>query len=110
VNELERALVADSYAAAPDHILEGLRDEVVDRGVEGAPHTIYEELWHVVFGSKSLWIGLTVWKRLTRSGLPMDSRRRRIERGRAGINSAGVFWMEAGRRQALRTTRRGLGR
>jgi uncharacterized damage-inducible protein DinB len=49
MNELAQALVADSAHAAPDHILEALPDDLAHRAVPGAPHTIYEELWHVVF-------------------------------------------------------------
>jgi uncharacterized damage-inducible protein DinB len=59
VNELEQILVGDGYGAAPDHILEGLAEEVVHRKPEGAPHSIYEELWHVVFWQQVTldWIG-----------------------------------------------------
>jgi uncharacterized damage-inducible protein DinB len=48
-NELEQALTGESAHAAPAHILEGLADGVVHREVVGAPHTIYQELWHIVF-------------------------------------------------------------
>lgn len=48
-NELAQALVSESAHAAPDHILEGLPDELVHRTVDGAPHTIYQELWHLTF-------------------------------------------------------------
>jgi hypothetical protein len=59
MNELEQALVGDSYAAPPAHILEGLGDDIVHRKVAGAPHTIYEELWRLAFWQQvSLnWIG-----------------------------------------------------
>jgi uncharacterized damage-inducible protein DinB len=49
VNELERALIGDSAAAPPAHILDGLESEVAHRAIEGAPHTIYQELWHIAF-------------------------------------------------------------
>jgi hypothetical protein len=49
MNELEQILVGESYAAPPSHILEGLTDELVHRKPAGAPHSIYEELWHVAF-------------------------------------------------------------
>ena len=49
MSELAQALVADSYAAAPSHILEGLTDSLVHRAVPNAPHTIYQELWHITF-------------------------------------------------------------
>lgn len=49
VNELERALVADSAAAPPSHILEGVDDDLAHKNIPGAPHTIYAELWHITF-------------------------------------------------------------
>jgi hypothetical protein len=49
MNELERALSGDSAAAPPAHILEGLTDDLVHRSIAGAPHTIYQELWHIAF-------------------------------------------------------------
>jgi hypothetical protein len=49
MNELERALVGDSYAAPPAHILEGLRADLAYQHVACAPHTIYQELWHLAF-------------------------------------------------------------
>ena len=49
MNELERALVSDSAAAAPSHILEGISDNLAHKKIPGAPHTIYAELWHITF-------------------------------------------------------------
>ena len=49
MKELERALAGDSYAAPPAHILEGLGGDLVHRDVAGAPHTLYQELWHIAF-------------------------------------------------------------
>ncbi len=49
MNELELTLVGDSYAAPPAHILEGLSQELAHRVPPGAPHSIYEELWHIAF-------------------------------------------------------------
>ena len=49
MNELERSLVGDSYAAPPTYILEGLGPNLSHRDVAGAPHTIYQELWHLAF-------------------------------------------------------------
>ena len=49
MNELAQALVAESYAAPPSHILEGLTDELVHREIPNIPHTIYAELWHLTF-------------------------------------------------------------
>jgi uncharacterized damage-inducible protein DinB len=48
-NELEEVLTGDSAAAPPAFILEGLPSEAAHRIVEGAPRTIYEELWHIVY-------------------------------------------------------------
>jgi uncharacterized damage-inducible protein DinB len=59
VTELEQLLSGDGAAAAPAHILEGLTQEIVHRVPQGAPHSIYEELWHIAFWQQvSLdWIG-----------------------------------------------------
>jgi uncharacterized damage-inducible protein DinB len=54
MSELAEILIGDGYATPPAHILEGLVDGHGDEGLThrkpaGAPHSIYEELWHVVF-------------------------------------------------------------
>jgi len=49
MNELAQALIAESYAAPPSHILEGLTDDLAHRELPNAPHTIYAELWHLTF-------------------------------------------------------------
>lgn len=49
MNELAQALIAESYAAAPSHILEGLTDDLAHRELPNGPHTIYAELWHMAF-------------------------------------------------------------
>jgi uncharacterized damage-inducible protein DinB len=54
MNELAQALIAESYAAPPSHILEGLTDDLVHRELPNVPHTIYAELWHIAF-----------WQRIT---------------------------------------------
>lgn len=54
MSELAQALVADSYAASPSHILEGLTDDLVYRTLPSLPHSIYGELWHIAF-----------WQRIT---------------------------------------------
>ena len=54
MDELAQALIAESYAAAPSHILEGLTDNLVHRELPNVPHTIYAELWHAAF-----------WQRIT---------------------------------------------
>ena len=49
MNELERVLVADAAAAAPEAIVAALPEAAAHRRIEGVPRTIYEELWHVAF-------------------------------------------------------------
>ena len=49
MNELQLSLVGDGYAAPPSHILEALPEDLIHRKPAGAPHSIYEELWHICF-------------------------------------------------------------
>jgi uncharacterized damage-inducible protein DinB len=49
MNELAQALAAESYAASPSHILEGLTEDLLHREFHDIPHTIYGELWHMAF-------------------------------------------------------------
>jgi hypothetical protein len=49
MNELEQILAGDGAAAPPEFILEGLADGLAHRRIEGAPRSIYEELWHIAF-------------------------------------------------------------
>src|SRR5215472_4268747 len=49
MSELAEALISDSYAAAPSHIFEGLSVSLVHRAIPNAPHTIYQELFHITF-------------------------------------------------------------
>jgi hypothetical protein len=49
MNELQRALVSNSAAAPAANIVEGLVEATVHRRVPGAPHSIYEEIWHLDF-------------------------------------------------------------
>ncbi len=49
MTELEQILSGDGAAAPPSHILDGLSQEIAHRLPENAPHSIYEELWHIVF-------------------------------------------------------------
>jgi uncharacterized damage-inducible protein DinB len=49
VNELQQALIGDSAAAPPAHILEGVADDLAHQALQFAPRTIYEELWHITF-------------------------------------------------------------
>ena len=66
MNELEQILVGDSAAAPPDSILQGIESELAHRRIAGAPHTIYEELWHIAF-----WQQITLdWVRGTETPIP----------------------------------------
>ena len=49
MTELAEALVGESALAAPAHIVEALPDELAQQKLSGAPHSIYQELWHIVF-------------------------------------------------------------
>jgi uncharacterized damage-inducible protein DinB len=49
MSELEQILIGDSAATAPNVILEGLAGEAAHKVIKGAPHTIYQELWHITF-------------------------------------------------------------
>jgi uncharacterized damage-inducible protein DinB len=49
MNELAQALIGDSAAAPAAHILEGVADDLAHQSLEFAPHTIYEELWHISY-------------------------------------------------------------
>jgi uncharacterized damage-inducible protein DinB len=49
MSELDQILMGDSYAAPAANILEGLNNELAHHKPAGAPHSIYEELWHIVF-------------------------------------------------------------
>ena len=49
MTELEKILVSDGAAAAPARIVAGVPEEVAHRRLAGAPHTIYQELWHILF-------------------------------------------------------------
>lgn len=49
MSELDQLLTADGAYTPPPRILDGLTDELVHRKPAGAPHSIYEELWHINF-------------------------------------------------------------
>ena len=61
MTELEQILIGDAYAAPPSHILEALPEELAHQKPLGAPHSIYEELWHICFWQQVTldWIGGT---------------------------------------------------
>lgn len=48
-SELELMLSGDSAAAPPAFILETLPADTACRRIDNAPHTIFEELWHITF-------------------------------------------------------------
>lgn len=49
MNELQQVLIGDSAHTPPAEILDGLTPQAAHRAIPGAPRTIYEELWHIVF-------------------------------------------------------------
>jgi uncharacterized damage-inducible protein DinB len=49
VNELERTLIANAVGAPPAHVLEAIDEKTAQRRYAGAPHSIYEEVWHLAF-------------------------------------------------------------
>jgi uncharacterized damage-inducible protein DinB len=74
VSELKEALVGESAFARPAQILEGLTGELAHRVPAGAPHSIYEELWHIAFWQHVTleWIAgvETPFPRSPRDGFP----------------------------------------
>jgi len=55
MNELQRSLVSNGVAAPPANILQAIDDRLAHRRLDGAPHSIYEEVWHLAF-----WQNLTL--------------------------------------------------
>jgi uncharacterized damage-inducible protein DinB len=54
LSELVEILIGDGYATPPKRVLDALEspqagDALTHQKPAGAPHSIYEELWHVVF-------------------------------------------------------------
>src|SRR5580658_1778887 len=49
MNELQRILIGDGVGAPPSHVLEAIDEELARRRIAGAPHSIYEEVWHLAF-------------------------------------------------------------
>jgi uncharacterized damage-inducible protein DinB len=69
MNELEQVLIGDSAHTAPAVILEGLDSEAAHKAITGAPRTIYEELWHIVF-----WQQITLdWVRSIETAYPVHA-------------------------------------
>jgi hypothetical protein len=77
MTELEQALIDESYAASPNHILEGLTDDLVHRKLPNVPHTIYGELWHLAFWQQTTldWIAgvETAYPAKPSDGFPSDN-------------------------------------
>ncbi|MGA3045881.1 MAG: DinB family protein [Terracidiphilus sp.] len=49
MNELQQVIAGESAHTAPARILEALTPELAHQKPAGAPHSIYEELWHITF-------------------------------------------------------------
>ena len=52
MTELALTLTGDSAHTPPSRILEPVAEDLAHRRVAGAPHTIYEEVWHAAFWQK----------------------------------------------------------
>jgi uncharacterized damage-inducible protein DinB len=78
MNELEQTLIGDSAAAPPAHILEGIESELAHRVIKGAPHSIYQELWHIAFWQQVTldWVNgvETPFPSSPSAGFPADER------------------------------------
>lgn len=69
MNELVQVLIGESAHTAPAIILEGLAGELAHRATDGAPHTIYQELWHIAF-----WQQVTLdWVRGVETPFPVHA-------------------------------------
>lgn len=49
MNELQRMLISNGVGAPPAHVLEAMDEAMAHRRYPGAPHSIYEEVWHLAF-------------------------------------------------------------
>jgi uncharacterized damage-inducible protein DinB len=49
MNELQRTLIGNGVGAPPAHVLEAVDDAMARRRFPNAPHSIYEEVWHLAF-------------------------------------------------------------
>jgi uncharacterized damage-inducible protein DinB len=75
VTELQLVLAGDSAHTPAAGILDQLALDAVHRGIEGVPHTIYQELWHIAY-----WQQITLeWVRGVETPIP--------ERASAGFPS-----------------------
>jgi uncharacterized damage-inducible protein DinB len=55
MSELRAALIGDSAHTPPLQVIEALPPELAHAHIAGAPHTIYQELWHIAF-----WLQITL--------------------------------------------------
>jgi uncharacterized damage-inducible protein DinB len=55
MNELQRILIGDGVGAPPSHVLEAIDEDLARQRIPGAPHSIYEEVWHLAF-----WLELSL--------------------------------------------------
>jgi uncharacterized damage-inducible protein DinB len=55
MSELRAALLGDSAHTPPLQIIDALPAELATAAIRGAPHTIYQELWHITF-----WLQITL--------------------------------------------------
>lgn len=66
MNELQQVLAGDSAHTPPAQILESLGSEAANRRIASAPHTIFQELWHIAY-----WQQITLdWVRGTETPIP----------------------------------------
>lgn len=74
MNELQRTLISNGVGAPPAHVLEGIDSAMAHRRYTAAPHSIYEEVWHLAFWQElSLnWIAgkLTPYPENASAGFP----------------------------------------
>jgi uncharacterized damage-inducible protein DinB len=77
MDELAQTLIGNGVGAPPARILEFIDDETAHRRFPGAPHSIYEEIWHLAFWQQlSLdWIGgkSTLYPEHASDGFPASS-------------------------------------
>jgi uncharacterized damage-inducible protein DinB len=52
MNELAKAIIGSSAFAPPKNILQAIPDDVVHAKPSLAPHSIYDEVWHMEFWQK----------------------------------------------------------
>lgn len=66
MSELAQVLAGDSAHAPPANVLERLTGEAAHRAIPGAPHTVFEELWHIAY-----WQQITLdWLRGVETPVP----------------------------------------